>query len=1032
MRVFKVLRILIFIALGLIALYACIGFLGVPWAVKKYGVPEVSKILDRPVILRNIAFDPFAFKLKLEGFEIQETDGSPLIGFEQLFVNFEATSVLADAYRFDIIRLSRPFGLVKILEDGRLNLAQLGSQENSAEHSVPETEEPTDDPSEDKPIFFDIGLFSIEQGAVEFRDESKPQPFVADIVPIQIKLRNFSTRPGNQNSYFVAAELREGERLRWQGNVSLDPIRSQGHVEITGLRAETIWEYVQDLFRFEITQGLLDFEMAYDVDMGKEPMGVVLDKGTITLRNFALREKGQSDELIVVPSFSIRGIEANVGTRHVSVDSIQSRGTEVRGWINQDGTVNYQSLFASQEESAIPDDAESNPPQVTESDESPWSATIKKISLEEYTVRFEDRQPSTPVPFLIENFELHVQNVTTDMSKPIALELGFTFNQSARLAVSGHVTPEPPAVDLKLDLSDLALAFFQPYLDPVVQFQLARGALSVKGHTTIQAEEGKDSTVRFSGDVTIDDFALVDAAASEEFLKWEQLAFQGMVVDSQPARMDLREIVMTLPYAKVVHSEDGIFNVSRLFSPPGSRRSESDIEDTALEAKGGEENQESSSDGEEDAEPSPLITIDTIQIHNAAIDFTDLAIDPNVVTGIQNLSGTIQGLSSKELSKADVSLEGRVDNVATIKIQGQVNPLQDDLYTDLTLVLQNLDLTMVSPYAGKFMGYPITKGKLSIDLEYSLSEKILIGENTVHIDQLTLGDATDSPDAPSLPVPLALALLKDRDGRIDIDLPVRGDLNNPEFSYGQLVLQTLVNLITKAATSPFTMIGGLLVGSGDDLAVVQFPVGQAALAEGQIEKLSTLASALSRRPGLRLEITGGADPTKDGLSMAEVKLEDQLKDIQQQESVAPGQTISESSPEVNLSSTDRDRLVKKLYVEKFGQDLGKGRSAVGEQSGGDGDTSSDSPSDEEESGSQSSPSKKHILSLEEMRRQLLETIQITEDELRLLAQERARSIRDYLVNQEKISEERIFLVEANLASESDGDTIITNLTLTAQ
>ena len=332
MRVFKVLRILVFIALGLIALYACIGFLGVPWAVKKYGVPELSKILHHPVILRNIAFDPFAFKLKIEGFEIQEADGSPLVGFEQLFVKFDATSILADAYRFDIIRLSLPFGLVKILEDGRLNLSELGNR--FFEPSVPEAEELASDSSDGKPFLVDIGLLSIEQGAVEFRDESKPTPFVVDIVPIQIKLRNFSTRPGNQNSYFVAAELEEGERLQWQGNVSLDPIRSQGHVEITGLRSESIWKYVQDLFRFEITQGLLDFEMAYDVDMGQEPMGVVLDKGTITLRNFAIREKGQLDELIVVPSFSIRGIEANVGTRQVSVDSIQSRGTEVRGWIN--------------------------------------------------------------------------------------------------------------------------------------------------------------------------------------------------------------------------------------------------------------------------------------------------------------------------------------------------------------------------------------------------------------------------------------------------------------------------------------------------------------------------------------------------------------------------------------------------------------------------------------------------------------------------------------------------------------------------
>jgi hypothetical protein len=329
------------------------------------------------------------------------------------------------------------------------------------------------------------------------------------------------------------------------------------------------------------------------------------------------------------------------------------------------------------------------------------------------------------------------------------------------------------------------------------------------------------------------------------------------------------------------------------------------------------------------------------------------------------------------------------------------------------------------------MGYPIIKGKLSIDLDYSVSENFLIGENKVHIDQLTLGDATDSPDAPSLPVPLALALLKDRDGQIDIDLPVRGDLNNPEFSYEQLVLQTLVNLITKAATSPLSLIGGLLGGSGDDLVVVQFPVGQAVLAEGQIGKLSTLASALSQRPGLRLEITGGAGPAKDGLSIAEVKLEDQLKEIWQQESVAPGQTKSVSSAEVNLSSTDQDRLVKKLFLEKFGQDLGKERSSVGERSSGGSDTSADSPSDEEVSGSRSSPSKKHILSLEDMRQWLLETIQITEDELRQLAQERARSIRDHLVNQEKISEGRIFLVEANLAPKSDGEIIITNLTLIA-
>ena len=261
------------IVLGLVGLYACLGFLGVPWAVKKYGVPEAAKVLGRPVVLRDIAFDPFAFNLRLDGFEIREVDGSPLVGFEQLFVNFDVTSVFKDAYRFDLIRINLPFGLVKILEDGRLNLADLGSQGPADDSAPPEATADAPGSANEKPIIVDIGLLSIEQGAVEFRDESKSPPFIADIVPIQITLRNFSTRPGNQNSYLFQAELGQGERLQWQGTVSLEPLQSQGQVEIAGLHADTMWQYVRDVFRFEIYQGLLDLQVSYDVDMAQEPMG---------------------------------------------------------------------------------------------------------------------------------------------------------------------------------------------------------------------------------------------------------------------------------------------------------------------------------------------------------------------------------------------------------------------------------------------------------------------------------------------------------------------------------------------------------------------------------------------------------------------------------------------------------------------------------------------------------------------------------------------------------------------------------------
>jgi len=1032
MRLGKFLRVSVLLVLGLVGVYAGVGFLGVPWAAKHYGVPELSKVLGRPIFLNEVAFDPFAFTLKVEGFEIQEVDGSPMVGFGQLFVDFEFTSVLDEAYRFENIRVSLPFGLIKIQEDGRLNLAALGGQDGGAASSSSENQQPDGGQPAEEPLpFVDIGLLAIEQGTVEFRDETKSPPYIADIVPIQMTVRDFSTRPGNQNSYRIAAEMGEGERLEWQGHVFLDPLRSHGQVDIGGLRAGTLWQYVQDMFRFEIFQGLLDLHVDYDLNMSHDPIGLVLKNGTLTLRNFALREKGQSDALMVVPSFSIRGIEADMNARQVFVETVQSRGTEVRGWMDQNGLLNYQTLFASDEDSPKAEDVDSTPSASPTRSDPPWSGTIQKIVFDEYEIRFEDRQPETPVPFHIEGFSLQAQNVTTDLKKAIALELGFTVNQSGKIAIGGNITPDPLMGTLKVGVSQFAFPPFQPYLEPLVQFHVERGALSVQGHTRFETPTGKEPNVQFSGDLSVDDFALVDVEASQEFLKWEQLALQGLSVESQPTKVNVREIGLKLPYAKMVRGEDGTFNVSRLFSPPNGEGRPSDSEGLPQEEPGNDHEAITSEKESETGKPPPVITIDTVSIANGTIDFLDQAIDPHVVTGIQNLTGSIQGLSSQELSKADVSLNGRVDDVATLKIQGKINPLQKDLYTDIALAFQNLDLTTASPYSGKYLGYPITKGKLTLDLDYSVSEHILIGENQVHIDQLTLGDATDSPEAPSLPVPLALALLKDRKGQIDIDLPVRGDLNNPEFSYGQLVFQALVNLITKAATSPFSMIGGLLGGDGDDLAVVKFSPGQSTLLESEKEKLANLASALSQRPALRLEITGGAESTKDGLILAEGKLEDQLQRLWQEELTATGQTEPASVTKNGLTPTDRKRLLTKLYEQKFGQNL------VEEEGGAEGPSSSPEAlatpgKGESPGGSQPSMKQKKVPSLDEMRQRLVESISITEDELRLLAQERARHIRDFLVSQNQIPEERVFLVEVNLDAKSEENLIFTNLTLTAQ
>jgi hypothetical protein len=303
-----------------------------------------------------------------------------------------------------------------------------------------------------------------------------------------------------------------------------------------------------------------------------------------------------------------------------------------------------------------------------------------------------------------------------------------------------------------------------------------------------------------------------------------------------------------------------------------------------------------------------------------------------------------------------------------------------------------MDLTTAAPYAGKYVGYPITKGRLSLDLSYKLSQKQLVAENKVLVDQLTLGESTNSPDATSLPVRLALALLKDRKGLIDIDLPVRGDLNDPDFKYGRVLLNVVLNLLAKVATSPMSLLGGLVGGSGDELQYIEFLPGQSSLSEAEVKKLGTLEKVLVERPGLLLEIGGTADPKRDRVVLAERKFLAQLLELKRRES---GQSVAKPGEEVAISQEEEARLIGEWYTKQF-------------------PVQPATPTPE--------------LSVPAKRERLVATVVVEEAELRQLAQDRAARIRDRLLQPGAVPEERLVLREAQIKEES-GPGVHTGLTL---
>ena len=986
----KTVKIGSFTVFGLLVLYSLVGFLVIPWAITTKVPPKLSERLHRPVLIKDAHFNPFLFKLQVEGFHIQEQDGSPLVGFDELFIDFEpGASLVKQAYTFAHIRLGLPYGLAVVRPDGSLNFQDLGptlaAPENQAEPPPSHQNE-----SEGLPPVI-IEQLTIQQGIVEFRDHARPTPFVAHLVPINLTLEQFSTQKGQANSYTLTAERSAGEKMRWEGAVTLEPFQSEGRLIFEDYKLPRLWDYVQDQFRFQVPQGKVTVKGHYQLSTTDQGVNALVDGGTLRIQDLQIQEKGASEPVITFPLFEVNDVSVNVMKQEVNIPTVKGRDARFTGWVGRDGVVNYQTLFSPvTTESQADKGSEPSPTSTT-----PWKVVIQDLLLDNFTIDFEDRQPEDPVKLLLETLHFHTSDVSLALDHPLPIDLSFQINQTGKAQLQGTLDSDPLAVELDVSLTDIALKPFQPYVVQFVQFDVGSGALTLQGKTKFQKGAKAQPLVTFQGRMGVTRLALEDPMQNNPFLKWDSLELKQMDLQVEPTSVNLQAIELVNPAVVFSIDADGGMNLKRLFSPPASQ----------LEEDKQQEEEEKKRVVESDTVPPAPVKIGSVTITNLLARFADLSITPNVVTQIEGLTGTIKGLSSDQLAKADVALEGTVDQYAPFKIAGQINPLSEEAYTDLTFSFKNLDLPTVSPYSGKYAGYPIQKGKLSLDLMYKISEKTLVGENQVLIDQITMGEKVESPDATSLPIPLALALLKDRKGHIDIDLPVRGNLDDPDFSYGGVIWNALVNLLTKVVTSPFAVVGGLLGVSGEDLQYIAFPAGNVQLPSGEQQKLSALGKALDDRPALRLEITGAADPQVDRQALAAGQLRKQLqkRKFVQGSSAA---TKEVSVEQIELNPEEEVRLLSELYAEKFGvQPNTSSSSSEGKTPG--------------------------LPTPEQMQAKLLETIQVEDEQLRSLAQQRAQVIREYLIQEVQVPGDRVFLVEPNLSPVTGEGTVRSPLSLTA-
>lgn len=829
---------------ALIGVYAVAGFVVVPRVAKSAAQDYVAKELGRKLAIGAIRFNPFTLEAVIDDLQLREADDAPIAGFKSLRVNAELASIWARGVVLKDVRLDDPVVRVVIAPDGSVNLAQLAPKSADAK---PASTEPQPPPR------VRIGTLAVENGRVDFEDRSQyPKPFEAVVEKIHFGLTDFRVDLDYKNAFAFAATTAHDEQFELTGTFTVQPLGSAGKVSIRNLRAQTIDDYLQAQLPFKLASGTAT--LAADYQLAVTPtLGVEVAVPSVAVRDVQLQERASNakETPLAVAQLDLNGLAYSYARSELAVKELALAGVRVDVERAKDGSINLTRLFTPAPATAPSAPAApakpakpakpADPAAPTKPAGNPFKVRIDTIRLADSAVRVVDQAVTPPVRLDLKPIAATVTGWSTDAAARFGVEGDVTLNTAGRLQVKGDLQLEPLATQLDVTLRDLALPFLQPYLTPYTTMALHSARLGVAAKVAYAA--GKDGTpsIGFKGNVDLADLRTSVPPATEDLLKWKALNIAAIDYVSAPARLSIDRVTLTQPFAKVVIAADRTINVTQVIrEQPGEAKRAPATKDTktAKPASAGA--------------PFP-IRVRQIRIADGTLDFADLSIQPQFAAGIVALAGSIDGLSSEPASRAKVALAGKVDKYAPVEITGDLNALAATKYTDLALAFRNMDLTTFNPYSGKFAGYNISKGKLTTELRYKIADRALQAEHHVVIDNLEFGEKTDSKDAAPIPVKLAVALLKDRKGVIDLELPVRGSLDDPEFKLGPLVWKVVLNVLTKIVTAPFAAIGSLF-GGGEELAFVDFAPGAVVVPPEQKSKLDKLATALVERPQLRLDV----------------------------------------------------------------------------------------------------------------------------------------------------------------------------------
>ncbi len=940
--------------LAAFALYALLGFLAAPPLIKSFAERNLAGQIHRPVTVGQVAFNPFTLRLDARDVHVGgRADGEDFVDVGELTVRLSWASLARFAPVVGEVRIAAPRVHLIRAADGRFNFDDLLEPPPAPA-----------EPGNDHPLDLTVERLTVVDGAVSLADAATGSAAELGLKTLDLSLDDLSLVGAVPGVYSLAAEVASGGSVRAEGRFDLAAQWAELKLSVDALALPAIQPYLTAATPARVLGGTLRATLQARAEWA-QAFGLTLGDGTLGLSDLRLGLPGASAAALSLADASAAIANLDLAARRLEVSRVAVSGLAVDAARGQDGALDLAALVPPESAPAQPQSAA-------------WRYRVGEIALKDSRVTFADGTLSPPVKLAASSLSLTARNLSDDLAAAVPVTLAATLNGKGAVSLEGTATLDPLKLDLKLGGQGIDVTPFAPYATAELNARIDRAVLDATGDVVFEQDEN-GPRASYRGDLALADVRVTNRTTQAEFAGWRSLALEGLAARYDAARgadVDAARVVFANFYGHVLLDEQGRLHLRDILAKGDT--GEADAAPSAMDSVPLDAAAPAS------GETPVRLHVGKLELREGQVTYTDNFITPHYTAELAAINGTIGAFGTDSRTPAPIDVGARLTANGPISIKGKVNPLAAEPSLDLRAVARDIELTNLTAYSMKYTGYPITKGKLNVNLHYRLAGDRLKADNRIFIDQLTFGARVENDTATDLPVQLAISLLKNARGQIDVDIPVAGSLNDPQFSISSLVWNAIGNLVRKAITAPFALLAQALgIGGGEELGYVAFAPGASELPPAARDKLDTIAGMLGEKPSIAIDLIGRADPEVDAPALRAAAVARAVKAQKLKDLAAQGRAADPAA--VTVAGVEYERYLADAYRDIA--KAGAGGAYPSTRSG--------------------------------MEDALAAQAEVGEDALRQLAQERAQAVRAYLGG--KVAEKRMFVVAPKLTPEGIGD-----------